>query len=85
MGIELLSNGATLMKTRYVLMRDDSGHWYVVPESRIQDFNKWTSQDEDWETPKYARAVGGAPNAVVFENPTIFGVPVSTEESGTIL
>ena len=58
------------MSESYFLSQDNSSHWYVVPVSRVDDWNYWVNLPEDdedgWETPDYAREVGGAPSLVTF-------------------
>jgi hypothetical protein len=66
--------------TRYVLVQDNDSHWYVIPEGKQAEFNAWLEIDSDderaWDAPEFAHAVGGAPSAVSFKDPHIFGKPV---------
>ena len=55
----------------YILIQDDDCHWYVIPADREKDFSKWCdsiSNDADtWDTPKYAKEVGGSYTLVKFK------------------
>lgn len=56
----------------YVLLSDNDGHWYVVPEENMAEFSNWLELDPDnpdsWEPPGVCEQVGGAPNLVRFKN-----------------
>lgn len=61
--------------TRYVLLPDDDGHWYVIPVDKQDEFFKWVENTmnacEDLEMefpdkPDWADLVPGAPNLVEF-------------------
>lgn len=56
---------------RYFLSRDSSSHWYVVPVSKLEEWETWCNLDEDderaWDVPKWAQKVGGSPSLVTFE------------------
>jgi hypothetical protein len=54
----------------YILVSDDSGHHYVIPNGREEHWNAWigSTQWEDGEIPAYAEAIGGSPTRVVFES-----------------
>lgn len=60
---------------KYYLDTDQSGHWYIVPVDRSQEWSEWQELDDDderaWEAPEWAQMVGGAPQAVQFENPEV--------------
>lgn len=60
---------------RYFLATDSSGHWFVVPCSKKEEWFRWADLDEDndeaWDAPDFARVVGGAPTLVTFSNPEI--------------
>lgn len=60
---------------RYYLARDNSGHWYVVPDGRRSDWVAWTLLPEDderaWDAPDWAQRVNGAPGLVTFTDPVI--------------
>jgi len=54
----------------YILIRDNDGHWFVIPEMKQSNFNKWLEQsyDEDaWDIPEYAKEVGGSQTLVKFK------------------
>jgi hypothetical protein len=55
----------------YILTQDNDCHWYVIPESMMDDWSTWLERDADEENtfedvPDYATAVGGSPTLVVF-------------------
>jgi hypothetical protein len=59
----------------FVMVQDDSGHWYVIPGSRQMEFCKWVESFEDdgdgGPQPDWAERVGGAPSLVEFQEYTI--------------
>ena len=61
----------------YFMDTDDSGHWYVIPESKRKEWEEWANLPEDdpagWDEPDYAHSVGGSPAQVTFQRPVIFG------------
>lgn len=63
--------------TRWMLVTDQSCHWYVIPADKIGAWNEWCSIDEDdersWDAPDWAVGVGGSPSLVTFESPLIDG------------
>jgi len=54
--------------TRYTLACNQDCHWYVIPASRVHDFELWWEEDEDREPPDWADRVEGDPGLVTFEN-----------------
>lgn len=62
---------------RYFLDQDHSSHWYIVPVANASEWFAWLDIPEDdkrsWETPPFARSLGGSATLVEFENPTIDG------------
>ncbi len=68
------------MVSKYFLSTDYDGHWFVVPVAKKEEWNAWTSLDEDdekaWEAPEWAYSIGGSPTQVEFEFPKINGKPV---------
>lgn len=56
----------------YILVLDNNGHWYVIPDDKEEQFHDWTdidSEDErSWVVPDYAKSVGGSPSLVKFKN-----------------
>ena len=46
-----------------VLVSDDDDHWYIIPATKVDDWNEWKGV----EAPKYARAIDG-PHSVMFES-----------------
>ena len=57
---------------RYFLGQDNDCHWYVIPESKREEWEEWRDLDEDneesWNVPKWALEVGGSPSRVTFGN-----------------
>lgn len=71
---------------KYVLVTDDSSHWYVIPADKQDEWWDWVEYSmkfwdqqlylenpdiEDPTLPDWAEEVGGAPSLVEFENYTI--------------
>lgn len=60
---------------RFFLAQDDSCHWYLVPAARREEWEAWcdipTFDERSWEAPDFARALGGSPSSVTFENPEV--------------
>lgn len=56
---------------RFFLDSDADGHWYVVPENKRAEWQAWVNCDDEdsWQVPDYAKAVGGAPSLVTFTDP----------------
>lgn len=58
---------------RYFLGQDSSCHWYLVPDSRREEWNAWRNLDEEdeasWTTPGYAERLEHHPCLLTFENP----------------
>ena len=60
---------------QFFLGRDQSSHWYVIPEEHRAAWEEWCDLDEDdeasWIAPKFAIPVNGSPSNVTFTNPEI--------------
>lgn len=63
---------------RFYLDQDCSGHWFVVPVAKRDEWNAWTrigeedpENEDGWEAPPWARPVGGSPTLVAFTAPEI--------------
>ena len=56
------------MKNYFILVRDEDGHWYVIPKDKHEAFYDWigSSEYQDGIEPDYAKRVGGAPSLVRF-------------------
>jgi len=58
---------------RYVEVTDDSFHHYIIPVSRLDDWNAFVELDEDdpasWDVPSWAERIDGG--RLTFENPRI--------------
>lgn len=61
---------------RYFLSEDPSGHWYVIPEYRRSEWDRWCELPEDdedsWDSPPWASRLMGSPSNITFTNP-LFG------------
>lgn len=66
------------MTTRWCLINDDDGHWYVIPAARKEDFEHWVYQSGGAQ-PEWVRSVSGHPNNVTFTSPEIFGDQVDDD------
>lgn len=55
----------------YILVQDNDFHWYVIPDSKEEEWNKWceidSGDEESWDVPEYAVMVGGSPSLVKFK------------------
>ena len=61
---------------KYILISDDSGHDYVIPSIKSQDWYKWLSLlEEDINLPNWAKRV----EKIEFENPSVNGKPLFEE------
>lgn len=62
-----------IMNKRYFLDSDEDGHWYLVEASSRKKWEEWLRLDPEdelsWTHPSFAKAVGGSPNRIEFENP----------------
>ncbi len=63
-------------KQRYKLLSDDSGHHYLVPTEKEEDFNVWVdSCNEDGDPDGYeelgAISLGCSPTCVSFTDPLV--------------
>lgn len=61
-----------MLKKRYFLDSDGDDHWYVIEEDRRDEWDKWrdnTEGENAWETPPYARSLGGSYTCVTFTDP----------------
>ncbi len=60
---------------RYFLNTDNDTHWYIIPADKREEWENWCDLPEDdensWNVPEWAEALGGGPNQVEFENPTL--------------
>jgi len=58
---------------RYFLDRDESCHWYIVPEPRRADWEAFLAlpaEDErSWEVPEWVTPLQGSPSRLTFTNP----------------
>lgn len=63
------------MTDRYFLATDNSGHWYVVPVARADEWRAWANLAEDDEraddAPDFAEPVNGSPGRVTFTDPRV--------------
>jgi hypothetical protein len=60
---------------RYLLIRDDDGHWYLIAESDHDAFNAYVF--ESGPEPASMQRLAGSPSNVTFENPYEFGTPMT--------
>jgi hypothetical protein len=56
------------MKPGFILVQDDSCHWYVIPEHMSAVWDRWWEDDEGREAPEWAHRINGAPSRVVFNS-----------------
>jgi len=65
------------MATRYLLDRDDDGHWYLMPETDREAFGAFVFDGAD--QPTTVVRLAGSPSNVTFEAPMEFGEPMVVE------
>jgi hypothetical protein len=58
-------------KKRYLLNRDDDGHWYLLAEEDAEAFSAYVY--EEGPEPASMQRLAGHPNNVTFEAPQEFG------------
>lgn len=61
------------MSNSFILVRDNDGHWYVIPKEKEQDFYNFF-EDPEYpykDMPVWAERTGGSPSLVEFSNYTI--------------
>lgn len=60
---------------RFFLDQDNDSHWFVVPCENEKQWEGWLSipagDERGWPAPPFAKAVGGSPRLVTFNNPEI--------------
>ena len=58
----------------YILACND-GDWFIIPKSCEAEFDKWvqrpTDDERSWETPSFAKRIGGCPSRVQFDSYSI--------------
>lgn len=47
------------MEEEYTEVVDDSFHHYVIPLARVNDWDLWVQDEEDWDVPDYAERIDG--------------------------
>lgn len=52
----------------FMLVQDDSSHWYVIPTATLAHWTAWLDSDSAQlgDVPDYAEQVGGSPALVQF-------------------
>ena len=54
----------------YTLAVDNDSHWYVIPVDKSDEWNDFVNLDPDdeesWDVPEWAEAIGGHPSLVTF-------------------
>lgn len=56
--------------TRFALVRDGDGHWYVIPADKMAEWEVWAASDDEDE-PAYSNRLSGSPSLLTFTNPVI--------------
>ncbi len=61
-------NFASPSEEYYMLVQDDSSHWYIIETNKKDDWNKFlkSKEAELGTVPDYADEVGGSPSLVKF-------------------
>ena len=47
------------MDNWFVIVGDDSGHEYVIPEEKRDEFYVWVDDEDNWDEPDYATRIEG--------------------------
>ena len=68
-----------MSEQRYVHVKDDSAHDYIVPVERESDWYEWVEDEESWDAPPWARRVG----PFTFTDPREDGRPVFPKEEAS--
>lgn len=55
----------------YIVVQDESCHWYVIPSDKENEFNALAEDEETYSFPDWAVRVGGALSLVKFTGYTI--------------
>jgi hypothetical protein len=63
----------------YVLVQDESCHWYVIPAKNESEWHRWCENEEAAEAPAWARRVNGPPSLVEFDSFRLNGERVWAE------
>ena len=57
---------------KYYITTDQDSHYYVVPLEKKDEWEAWCNldpeQEDAWDPPNFAYAIGGCPTQIVFEN-----------------
>ena len=49
----------------YQIVQDDQCRWYVIPVTKSNEFQEWCCDEDDWDTPDYAKLIDG-PHSISF-------------------
>lgn len=64
------------MENEFRVVQDGDAHWYVIPADREEEWGDFCSLDPDdeeaWNVPEWADAIGGSPSNVVFRGSYIY-------------
>ena len=55
------------MDIEHMLVRDKHGFWYVIPADMFDDFDNWISQENQLQSPFWAKKIEGPPHTVIFK------------------
>lgn len=54
----------------FSLHQDNDSHWYIIPTDKLSEWEEFIELDPDdeeaWDVPEWAEAVGGSPSLVTF-------------------
>lgn len=67
------------MTTRWRMMSDDDGHWYVIPANRREEFDAWVygGSNNGVPQPDWAWSINGHLSNVTFSEVDISGDRIS--------
>lgn len=73
-----MPNKETTEKTRYCIVSDDDGHYYVIPVNRFEEWDEWVYKTVPYSiergcTPEWADSVGGCQSPVNFPSYEVEG------------
>jgi len=59
-------------KQKFILTNDEDGHWYIIPESKKDEFDNWLdlvySEEADCgDMPEWAKCIDGPHSIIIHE------------------
>jgi|GEM_PF-3296535 len=76
-----MKNKQSTRANGFVLVQDESGDWYVIPQERRADWSELMCDEDCHDIPKWALGVYSLPESVVFRDFVIEQTEPTTNES----